>query len=99
MNFYETQTGQGYQITACYDDSGPFIPGALHVELDIRDWLFEDDDAAARTAQRDGVKLVYGIPYVEDGVYVDTPENRTILQAYSRRMENAVERRRNQRKP
>jgi hypothetical protein len=36
------------------------------------------------------VKLLYGIPYVEDGVYLDTPENRQLLGAYSRDMHRTL---------
>ena len=54
--------------------------------MDVKNWMYNDDTEAAMAAQRDGVKLVYGIQYVDDGVYLDTPENRVILEAYSRRM-------------
>ena len=54
--------------------------------MDMKNWLYNDDYEAALAAQRDGVKLVYGIQYVDDGVYLDTPENRVILETYSRRM-------------
>ena len=40
--------------------------------------------------ERDGVKLLYGIPYVEDGVYLDTPANRRLLADYSMIMEGLV---------
>ena len=82
--------GKGYIITVCNSENGPFICNALHVEMDTQNWPYNDDDEAARAAQRDGVKLVYGIPFVEDGVYLDTPENRNLLKAYSRRMSAAV---------
>ena len=52
-----------------------------------------DDAEAARAAERDGVRLVYGIPFVEDGVYVDTPENRAVLERYSRKIKAAIRRR------
>ena len=92
---YETRrnSGKGYMITACHSDSGPFIRDALHVEMDTQNWLYNDDDEAARAAQRDGVKLIYGVQFVADGVYLDTPENREIVEAYSRRMLDAIQRR------
>lgn len=87
-------SGKGYIITACHSDSGPFIRDALHVEMDTENWLYNDDDEAARAAQRDGIKLICGIPFVSDGVYLDTPENREIVEKYSRKM-FAVMRRKN----
>ena len=86
---------EGYIITMCPSDDGPFIRNALHVEMDTHRWIYDDDNAAARAAQRDGIKLVYGIPCVADGVYLDTPENRAVLEAYRARMEIAI---RNKRK-
>jgi len=44
---------------------------------------------------QDGVKLLYGIPYVEDGVYLDTPENRQLLGSYSRDMQRTLTNRKN----
>ena len=79
-------------ITACHFDSGPFIRDALHVEMDTQNWVYNDDDEAARAAQRDGVKLIYGVQFVADGIYLDTPENREIVEAYSRRIFNAIQR-------
>ena len=91
---YENETRRnGYIIRASTHEGGPFIRDALHVELDTQNWLYDDDDSAARAAQRDGVKLVYGIPYVPDGIYLNMPDNRKILNAYSRRIEAAIQRR------
>ena len=92
---YDTRrnSGKGYMITTCHFDSGPFIRDALHVKMDTQNWIYNDDDEAARAAQRDGVKLIYGVQFVEDGIYLDTPENREIVEAYSRRMLDAIQRR------
>ena len=30
------------------------------------------------------MRLIYGMPYVADGVYLDTPENRLILRDYGK---------------
>ena len=84
---------RGYVITACGDSDGAYVRGASHVEMDTRDWRFNDDAEAARAAERDGVRLIYGIPFVEDGVYVDTPENRAVLERYSRKIAAAIRRR------
>ena len=85
-------SGKGYLITACNSESGPFIRNALHVEMDTENWLYSDDDEAARAAQRDGVKLIYGVPFVADGIYLDTPENREIVEKYSRKIFAAIRR-------
>ena len=45
--------------------------------------------------ERDGVKLLYGISYVEDGVYLDTLENRQLLGLYSREMQRTLLNRKN----
>ena len=92
---YDTRrsSGKGSMITACRSDSGPFIRDALHVEMDTQNWVYNDDDEAARAAQRDGVKLIYGVQFVTDNIYIDTPENRKILIAYSGKVEGALCRR------
>ena len=74
----------GYLIAVCHEAEGPYICGAEHIEADQEAWVYENDADAARAAERDGVRLLYGMPYVADGVYVDTPENRLILRDYSK---------------
>ena len=63
-----------------------YLPHADHVERNDMlyidgEWVcgIEDDEQAAKAAEADGVKLIYGMPGVSDGVYVDTPENRAVL--------------------
>ena len=82
----------GYVFAVCQDADDPYICGALHVERDDQaiPWVYETDEEAARAAERDGVKLLYGIPHVEDGVYLDTPENRQLLGLYSRDMQRTL---------
>ena len=81
---------KGYVFAVCEDLDDPYICGALHVERDDSVWIYETDEAAARAAERDGVKLLYGIPYVENGVYLDTPANRRLLADYSMTMDRLV---------
>lgn len=81
---------KGYVFALCQDADDPYICGALHVECDDQLWIYKTDEEAARAAERDGVKLLYGIPHVEDGVYLDTPENRQLLSAYSRDMQRTL---------
>ena len=84
---------RGYVIAVCDEPDGAYVCGASHVEMDTGDWRFNDAAEAARAAERDGVRLVYGIPFVEDGVYVDTLENRAVLERYSQRIKAAIRRR------
>ena len=69
---------KGY-VLAYADFSDFYIPNALHVERDDELFLFADDAEAAKAAERDGIRLIYGMEDVPDGVYVDTPENRTAI--------------------
>lgn len=85
-------SGRGYVFAICEDTGDPYIYGALHVERDDSApvWIYQTDEEAARGAERDGVKLLYGIPHVQDGAYLDTEENREMLWEYSRMMEQFV---------
>ena len=83
-------SSKGYVLAVCDDLNDPYICGALHVERDDSVWIYETDEEAARAAERDGVKLLYGIPYVENGVYLDTPANRRLLADYSITMDRLV---------
>lgn len=58
-----------------------YIENAIHVERDDEcvPWRYETDEDAARAAERDGIQLIYGMPGVPDGVYLDTPENRKVI--------------------
>lgn len=71
---------KGYIIAIC-DDSSFYIPNALHIERNdgLSPWKFQDDVEAARGAEKDGVKLIYGMEHVADGVYLDSPENRVTI--------------------
>ncbi len=72
-------SGKGY-VFAIADGSEFYIPDAVHIERDDELFLFADDEQAAQAAERDGVRLIYGMEHVPDGVYVDTPENREVIQ-------------------
>jgi hypothetical protein len=67
---------KGY-IAAVSDGDG-YIPGAVHIERDDSLNIYPNDHAAARAAEADGVRLIYGLPHIPDGMYLDTPENRAI---------------------
>ena len=34
---------------------------------------------AAKAAEQDGVRLIYGMDGIPDGIYIDTPENRELI--------------------
>ncbi len=93
----DQEKSKGYVFAVCQNADDPYICGALHVERDDQavPWIYETDEEAARAAERDGVKLLYGISYVEDGVYLDTPENRQLLGLYSRDMQRTLTNRKN----
>ena len=73
-------TKKGY-IIACAVGSGFYVDDVEHIERDDSciPWMFEDDEEAARAAEADGIKLIYGMQGVPDGVYVDSVENRQKL--------------------
>ncbi len=66
-----------YIISFC-DGSSVYIPYAEHIERNDNHWprLQFDDFEAAKIAESEGVRLIYGMEDVEDGIYIDTPENR-----------------------
>ena len=69
---------KGYFITATITH-GSYIPEALHVER-IDDMALDDGDfEAAKAAEQDGVRLIYGMDGIPDGIYIDTPENRELI--------------------
>ena len=62
-------------------DSDFYIPNALHIERNDELMLVEDDIQASIEAEKDGIKLIYEMEFVPNGVYLDTEENRkTILE-------------------
>jgi hypothetical protein len=72
---------KGYVVAE--SDGDGYIPGALHIERDDSLFIYPNDIAAARAAEADGVKLIYGLPYIPDGMYIDTPENRSVIERVS----------------
>ena len=73
-------SGEKGYVFAIADGSEFYIPDAVHIERDDELFLFADDEQAAQAAERDGVRLIYGMEHVPDGVSVDTPENREVIQ-------------------
>ena len=40
---------------------------------------YDGDFEAAKAAEQDGVRLIYGMDGIPDGIYIDTPENRELI--------------------
>lgn len=68
----------GYVVSRA-NSSGPYIPGAFYVtkdEYSNDSYTLLDDKAAAKVAEKNSVKLIYGMDCVPNGVYLDTEANR-----------------------
>ena len=65
------------------------------MERDDELFRYADDEAVAKAAEQDGVRLIHGMDGVPDGVYLDTPENRQLLGSYSRDMQRTLTNRKN----
>ena len=75
------KNSKGYLI-AVTNDSDTLIPGALHIERNDSLMIFTDDYEAAKQAELDGHKIIHDIPSIEDWTYIDTPENRAIIEQF-----------------
>lgn len=71
-------TKKGYLICTA-DNSSFYIPNAEHIERNDELGLVEDDIQASKEAEKDGIKLIYNMEGVPNGVYIDTLENREII--------------------
>lgn len=73
----------GYIIGFSADDNG-CIPYAEYVSVfrGLVGTECADECCATEFAEEDGVKLIYGLPGVPDGLYLDTEANRSIIQKY-----------------
>lgn len=72
------KANRGYLVCVA-DGSGFYMPNAEHIERDDSMMIYENDAQAALAAERDGVKLIYGMRGVPDGVYIDTKKNRAAI--------------------
>jgi hypothetical protein len=72
---------KGYLIAV--SDGDGYIPDAAHIERDDSLNIYPNDCAAAEAAEADGVKLIYGLPHIPNGLYLDTPENRALAERVS----------------
>lgn len=70
--------GKGYGIFTS-EGSDFYIPNAEHIEMIDEEAIFGDDEEACKQAEKDGVKLIYGVSGVPDGVYIDTAGNRDAI--------------------
>jgi len=56
-----------------------YLPNTLTVMRNDELMLVDDDVEACKEAEKDGISLIYGMPRVPGGVYVDTEENRALI--------------------
>jgi len=66
-------------VIAVADGSEFYIPNALHVERNDELMQVATDEEASIIAESEGIKLIYDLEGVPDGVYIDTEENRRII--------------------
>jgi hypothetical protein len=69
----------GYLIIYA-ENSEYYIPNALHIQKNDDKNIFEDDYKAALQAKKDGIPLICNMRGIEDNVYIDTLENREIIE-------------------
>jgi hypothetical protein len=79
--YEQAQQEKGYVIAVC-DDSDFYIPNAEHIERNdsASPWKYKNDAEAAKGAEQDGVKLIYGMTGVKNGIYIDNPANRKLIE-------------------
>ncbi len=71
----------GYVI--CVTPTGsdlPFVPNVEHIRRSDSSNL--SNRAAARKAEKDGIKIIHDMPNVPDWTYIDTPQNREKIAAW-----------------
>ncbi len=66
-------------IIAIADGSEFYISNAEDIERNDELMLVENDELASIKAEKDGIKLIYGMEGVPDQVYIDTEKNREII--------------------
>lgn len=72
---------RGYVI--CVTPTGsdlPFVPNVEHIRRSDSSDL--PNRAAARKAEKDGIKIIHDMPNVPDWTYIDTPQNREKITAW-----------------
>lgn len=72
---------KGYVI--CVTPTGsdlPFVPNVEHIRRSDSSDL--PNRAAARKAEKDGIKIIHDMPNVPDWTYIDTPQNREKITAW-----------------
>lgn len=61
------------------DNSDFYIPTALHIQRNDELMLVDTDEEASLDAEKDGIRLIYNMEGVPNGVYIDTEENRELI--------------------
>ena len=71
----------GYVICVALTGSGlPFVPNVERIRRSDSSNL--SNRAAARRAEKDGIKIIHDMPNVPDWTYIDTPQNREKIAAW-----------------
>lgn len=80
MNYSKKRKKRGY-VVAVAQGSTFYVDGVSHIERDDAciPPVYEDDESASAAAEAEGIKLIRNMDGVMDGIYLDTPENRTLL--------------------
>lgn len=76
---WDYREDRGYMLEVCTGDD-IYLPNALHVERIDELMMYDGDFEAAKAAEQDGIQLIYGMQHVPNGIYLDTPENRAVIQ-------------------
>lgn len=71
------KTAKGYDIFVADGDQD--IINAEQIQRIDEVERFDGDLSACEQAEKDGIQLIYGMDGVEDGRYIDTPENRETI--------------------
>lgn len=72
---------RGYVICVAPTGSDlPFVPNVEHIRRSDSSDL--PNRAAARKAEKDGIKIIHDMPNVPDWTYIDTPQNREKITAW-----------------
>lgn len=74
------QKSTGYTVTTSNDYARNYIPLASRIITDHTSIFVRTDAAACKKAKKNGVKLIYGMGNVPDGIYIDSLENRKTIE-------------------
>lgn len=72
QDLYHLQPKNGsWLFSVTMSESDSYIPYAVHIERNDSLMLVETDLQAAKEAEKAGVPLIYDMPGIEGGIYID----------------------------